>query len=250
MLEIKDHGAVREIRLARPPANALSVDLVEKLIQAMHDAGEESGAVVVSGLPGMFCAGLDVPQLMQFERSDISRFWQIFLGLLKTIAHMPIPVAFAMTGHAPAGGIVMAIFGDYRIMPKGSFKTGMNEVQVGLVVSSPIHKALVRAVGPHTAERILVSGELMDSQKALQIGLVDELAENPDQVVERAVEWCEQHLALPRLAMATTREMARSDLRGFFDDSSELGVEKFVDIWFSDETRATLNALIERLASK
>lgn len=250
MLEITDHGMVREIRLARPPANALSVDLVEKLIQTLVTAGEEAGAVVVSGLPGMFSAGLDVPQLLQFERSDISRFWQIFLRLLKTIAEMPVPTAFAMTGHAPAGGIVMAIFGDYRIMPKGNFKTGLNEVQVGLAVSSPIHGALVRAVGPRTAERILVAGELMDSEKAFQIGLVDELAADSDQVVARAIEWCEQHLALPRLAMTTTREMARTDLRDLFDDKSELGVEKFVDIWFSDDTQATLKALVDRLGSR
>lgn len=250
MLEIIDHGMVREIKLARPPANALSVDLVEKLIQTLAIAGEEADAVVVSGLPGMFSAGLDVPQLLQFERSDISRFWQIFLRLLKTIAEMPVPTAFAMTGHAPAGGIVMAIFGDYRIMPQGNFKTGLNEVQVGLAVSSPIHGALVRAVGPHTAERILVAGELMDSEKAFRIGLIDELAEDSDQVVARAIEWCEQHLTLPRLAMTTTREMARADLRDLFDDKSELGVEKFVDIWFSDDTQATLNALVERLGSR
>lgn len=250
MLEIADHGMVREIKLARPPANALSVELVEKLIQSLVTAGEEAGAVVVSGLPGMFSAGLDVPQLLQFERSDMSRFWQIFLRLLKTIAHMPVPTAFAMTGHAPAGGIVMAIFGDYRIMPKGNFKTGLNEVQVGLAVPSPIHGALVRAVGPHTAERILVAGELMDSEKALRIGLIDELAEDSDRVVARAIEWCEQHLALPHLAMTTTREMARADLRDFFDDKSELGVEKFVDIWFSDDTQATLKALVESLGSR
>ncbi len=250
MLEITDHGNVREIRLARPPANALSGDMVEQLIQALVSAGKEADAVVVSGLPGMFSAGLDVPQLLQFERSDISRFWQVFLRLLRTIAQMPVPIVFAMTGHAPAGGIVMAIFGDYRIMPKGSFKTGFNEVQVGLAVSSPIHQALVRAVGARTAEHILVAGELMDSERALQIGLIDELAEDPDRVVARAIEWCEQHTALPRLAMTTTREMARADLLEYFDDRSELGVEKFVDIWFSDETQATLKALVERLGSR
>lgn len=250
MLEITDHGRVRELKLARPPANALSADLVERLIQALAASGDEAGAVVVSGLPGMFSAGLDVPQLLQFERSDISRFWQIFLRLLKTIAHMPVPTVFAMTGHAPAGGIVMALFGDYRIMPEGEFKTGLNEVQVGLAVSSPIHLALVRAVGPQTAERILVSGELMNSASALKIGLIDELAEDSDRVVKRAIEWCDQHLALPQSAMAVTRDMARADLKGFFDDSSELGVEKFVDLWFSSDTQATLKALVERLGRR
>ena len=250
MLEIINHGNVRELQLARPPANALSIDLVEKLTESLVTAGKEADAVVVSGLPGMFSAGLDVPQLMQYGRSDLSGFWQIFLHLLETIARMPVPTAFAMTGHAPAGGIVMAVFGDYRIMPRGRFKTGFNEVQVGLVVSTPIHRAVARAVGPRVAERILVAGELMESEKALQIGLVDELVDEPEQVVTRAIEWCEQHLAFPSLAMSTTREMARADLHQWFDAKSELDVEKFVDIWFSDETQATLTALVERLSGR
>jgi 3,2-trans-enoyl-CoA isomerase len=250
MLESIEHGNVREIRLARPPANALSADLVELITKSLIEAGEEAGAVVVSGLPGMFSAGLDVPQLMQFDREAMCQFWELFLRMLKTIAHMPIPTAFAMTGHAPAGGIVMALFGDYRIMPRGNFKTGLNEVQVGLVVSPPIHNALVRAVGAHTAEKILVAGELMGSERAKDIGLIDEQVDDPESAVTRAIEWCEQHLALPQLAMLTSREMARADLHGFFDDESELGVDKFVDIWFSDSTRATLTALVERLTNK
>ena len=144
----------------------------------------------------------------------------------------------------------MALFGDYRIMPRGNFKTGLNEVQVGLVVSPPIYNALVRAVGSHTAERILVAGEMMESDRAKDIGLIDEVVDDPESSVTRAIEWCEQHLALPQLAMLTTREMARADLHGFFDNESERGVDKFVDIWYSDSTRATLTALVERLAGK
>ena len=250
MLETINHGNVREIRLARPPANALSADLVELITKSLIEAGEEAGAVVVSGLPGMFSAGLDVPQLLQFDREEMGQFWQVFLKLLKTIAHMPVPTAFAMTGHAPAGGIVMALFGDYRIMPRGNFKTGLNEVQVGLVVSPTIHSALVRAVGAHTAERILVAGEMMESARAQDIGLIDELADDPESTVTRAIEWCEQHLALPQLAMLTTREMARADLHGFFDDENELAADKFIEIWFSDTAQTTLTALVERLANK
>lgn len=250
MLEIIEHGKIREIKLARPPANALDASLVEAFTQALHDAGEQAGAVVVSGLPGMFSAGLDVPKLLQFEREDMTRFWKLFLDLLKTIAKMPVPTVFAMTGHAPAGGIVMALFGDYRIMPKGGFKTGLNEVQVGLAVSNSIHHALVRAVGPHTAERILVAGEMMDSQRALDIGLVDELADDPDSVVKRAIAWCEQHLALPSNAMSATRQLARADLRSYLDKQGDRDGEKFIDLWFSDSTQATLTALVAKLSGK
>lgn len=248
MLQIIDHGEVRELRLSRPPANALNPGLLAKITESLQTAGEQAEAVVVSGLPGMFSAGLDVPELINLDREEMRGFWERFTHMLQVTATLPVPVAFAMTGHAPAGGIVMALFGDYRIMPRGGFKTGLNEVQVGLVVSQPIYRALVRAVGPNTAERILVAGEMMPSEKAKEIGLVDELAEDPVATVARAVEWCRQQLALPRQAMLTTRKMARADLHGFFKVESDLGVDDFVDIWFSDSTQLALRTLLERLA--
>ncbi len=250
MLETIDHGTIRELRLARPPANAINPELMEILIQALNDASGSCEAIVISGRPGMFTAGLDIPELIHYNRNQMLQVWQQFLKMLETIARLPVPTVFAITGHAPAGGIVLALYGDYRIMPKGDFITGFNEVQVGLVVSSVIHKAIERAVGPRIAEKILVAGKILKAEQALEIGLVDELARDPDDVVRRAVNWCEQMLALPRLAMTTTRSLVRSDLVRLFDDSSILDVEKFVDIWFSESTQAALSNLVERLQKK
>jgi enoyl-CoA hydratase/carnithine racemase len=250
MLESIDHDGIFELKLVRSPANALNPDLVETLTAALQNAAAKSAAIVVSGLPGMFCAGLDLPELIHCDREAISRFWQSFLRLLRTIAQSPVPIVFALTGHAPAGGIVMALFGDYRIMPCGTYKTGLNEVQVGLVVPGVIHRALVRAVGAHTAERILVAGEIMGAERALEIGLIDELADSPEDTVKRALEWCRQHLALPRQAMLTTRSLARADLHALFSDSSELGVERFVEVWFSESTKNTLRVVVDRLQKK
>ncbi len=250
MLQIIDHGSIRELRLARPPANAINPELAETLIHALQDAAESAEAIVISGQPGMFTAGLDIPELIEYKRDQMLQVWHQFLGLLETIARLPVPSAFAMTGHAPAGGIVLALYGDYRIMPSGDFITGLNEVQVGLVVSSPIHKALERAVGPRTAEKILVAGTILNAQQALDVGLVDELADSPDEVVLRAVNWCRKMVALPRLAMTTTRTLVRADLIGLFDYNSERDVAKFVDIWFSESTQLALRNLVERLHSK
>ena len=250
MLETIDHGTVRELRLARPPANAINPELMEKLITALNDASESAEAIVISGRPGMFTAGLDVPELLQYDRDQMLEAWHQFLRMLKTIACLPVPSAIAITGHAPAGGIVLALFGDYRIMPRGDFITGLNEVQVGLVVSPVIHRALERAVGPRTAEKILVTGKILKAEQALEIGLIDELADDPDDVVRRAVNWCEQMLAFPRLAMTTTRSMVRSDLVRLFDDPGNLNVEKFVDVWYSESSQAALRNLVRRLQKK
>jgi len=250
MLEITDHGPVREIRLDRPPANALNPELVELLAEKLNDSGDSAEAVVVSGREGMFSAGFDIPALLRLDRNGIKQFWTSFLDLLGTIAKMPVPTAFALTGHAPAGGIVMSLFGDYRIMSGGNYKTGLNEVQVGLVVAPVIKNGLVRLLGPHPAEKILVPGAMLSPDQALDIGLVDEIEENPAATVQRAIAWGEHLLRLPRNAMLSARRLSREDLHGYFADDSQYRVEAFVDLWFSDITQSTLHGLLERLQKK
>jgi enoyl-CoA hydratase/carnithine racemase len=250
MLEITDHDRIREIRLDRPPANAMDPALVKVLAENLISAGESADAVVISGRAGMFSAGFDIPALLPLDRQHIDQFWRGFLQLLRILANMPVPTAFALTGHAPAGGIVLSLFGDYRIMCGGNYKTGLNEVQVGLVVAPVIKNALVRLVGPHPAEKILVPGIMLSADQALDIGLVDELEENPETTVKRAIAWCESMLDLPRDAMLLTRQLSREDLCAFFTEADPYRVETFVDMWFSDSTQATLRSLVNRLQKK
>ena len=250
MLEITDHGRVREINLARPPANAMNPELISALRDELDEAGDSADAVVISGRPGMFSAGLDIPALLQLDKSEMSGFWNSFVALLHSIAHLPIPCAFALTGHAPAGGIVISLYGDFRVMCAGNYKTGLNEVQVGLSVSPVIKNALVRLIGPHPAEKILVPGTLLNPEQALHIGLVDELEPNPEATTARAIAWCDHLLSLPRNAMLMSRHLIREDLRAFFDESVNIGLPDFAELWFSDTTQATLRGLVERLQNK
>jgi len=251
MLEIQNHeNDIRELRLARPPVNALDPEMVDTLLDAVRSAQTDgTRALVLSGSEGLFTAGLDLPELLKLDRDGMTRFWHSLFGLLEALARSPIPVASALTGHSPAGGTVVALFGDYRVMAAGDFKLGLNEVQVGLVVPPVIRHALARLIGPYPAERHLVAGQMISPDRALAIGLVDELVE-PGHVVERAVDWCRAHLALPQHAMLATRALCRADLGALFDDPESLDTERFADIWFSDETQAVLKATVERLKKK
>lgn len=244
-----DHG-ILELHLARPPVNALNPELVAALRTAITEApGKGASALVLSGSPGLFSAGLDIPALLQLDRAAMRAFWSDFFGLCAALARSPIPIAAAVTGHSPAGGAVLAIFCDYRVMARGEFRIGLNEVQVGLTVPDCIQAALRRLIGTYRAERLLTAGAMLDSDAALAAGLVDELT-GVDQVVQRTLVWLESMLALPRHAMLATRAMARADLARLFDDPAALPVEDFLDGWFAAEAQATLRALVERLRKK
>ncbi|HLI18337.1 MAG TPA: enoyl-CoA hydratase/isomerase family protein [Rhodanobacteraceae bacterium] len=251
MLDIIEHEhGIRELKLARPPVNALNPELIGRLKHAIEQASKQDvQALVLSGSPGLFSAGLDIPALLQLDHDAMRAFWNDFFGVCAALARSPIPVAAAVTGHSPAGGAVLAIFCDYRVMARGEFKIGLNEVQVGLTVPDCIQAALRRLVGPYRAERLLVSGAMLDADDALAAGMVDELTD-VDHVVTRTLAWLEPLLQLPRQAMLATRALARADLASLFDDPDSLPVEAFLDGWFAPEAQATLHALVERLRNK
>jgi len=251
MLDIRNHdNDIRELRLARPPVNALNPEMVETLLEAVRSAQTDgTRALVLSGKSGLFSAGLDVPELLELDREGMIGFWNGLFGLLEALARSPIPVATAITGHSPAGGTVIALFSDYRIQAQGDFRLGLNEVQVGLVVPPVIHQALVRLIGVYPAERHLVAGQMIAADRALDIGLVDE-AQPADRVISRAVDWCRTLLALPQHSMLATRALCRADLGALFDDPKALDADGFADFWFRDETQETLKAMVEKLKKR
>jgi enoyl-CoA hydratase/carnithine racemase len=244
---IEHDGGIRELRLARPPANALDPGLIGALREALAAAvssGKE--AVVLSGTRGRFSGGLDVPALLRLDRAGIRQLWQTFFGLLRDLAASPIPVVAALTGHSPAGGTVLAIFADHRVLAAGDFRVGLNEVRVGLPVPEVLLRALTYVVGERQAARLAVGGLLLAPDEALHAGLVDELAPL-DEVVARAVARARELLAIPRAAMTGTRALARRPLVAAFDAVDERVLDAVTDQWFSDEAQATLRALAARL---
>jgi enoyl-CoA hydratase/carnithine racemase len=192
---------------------------------------------------------LDVPLLLTYDHAKIASLWREFYALLKALTVSPLPIAAAITGHAPAGGTVLALFCDYRFMVDGDFKLGLNEVQVGIPLPPVILAALRRAVGPREAERLGVGGLLLSPAQALAAGLVDELA-TPEQVIDRAVQWCQTLIKLPPSAMSSTRRLARADLVGCFDHHLEAELHQVTTQWWAAETQSTLRALAERLGKK
>jgi len=245
MLKVIEHGAVFEIRMDKAPANAMDMPFI-KALHAVHRevCGQGAAAVVISGRSGIFSGGLDVPALMGLEYAAMLEFWVGFMDLMQAVASSPVPVTAAITGHSPAGGSVLALHCDYRVAAAGDFKIGLNEVQVGLPVPSTIGRMLASLVGPRKAQQLTMQGKLINPAQALALGMVDELVE-PDSVVARAVEWSQQLISLPPIAMNTTRLQAKADLLQHLADANDAQVT--TEYWFSDETQAAMQALVARL---
>jgi 3,2-trans-enoyl-CoA isomerase len=238
MLDVTDHpievdappgvGGIRELRLARPPVNALNAELLRRIGEAVQGAATAS-AIVITGQPGVFSAGLDVRAMLELDRDGVAAVFVELWRVSRALARSPVPVLFGLTGHSPAGGTVLAIHGDYRILASGDFRMGLNEVQVGLFPGPPIHGAFHRLVGGHSAQ-LLTRGALVDPATAL------------------AREIC----ALPREPMLKTRELVRRDLVSLFGDPSHsMHAERefaamAVDRWLIPSTQARLRQMFAK----
>jgi 3,2-trans-enoyl-CoA isomerase len=253
MLDITDHEGIRELKLARPPVNALNADLLRALSGAIKAAAKDA-AIVITGQPGLFSAGLDMRGLLELDREGVTTTLIELWRTQHAIAHSAVPVIFGLTGHSPAGGTVLAIHGDYRVMALGDFRLGLNEVQVGLIPGPPIHGAFRRLVGGH-ASQLLTRGALIDPAMALRVGLVDELCE-ASQVGARALEVARELCALPRDPMLKTRALARRDLVELFGNPGPAMMKERefatmgTDLFFVPATQERLRRMFKSSAAR
>ncbi len=247
MIRRIEHDEAVELQLDRPPVNALDASLIAALREHLSTELEsDAPALVLSGRPGMFSAGLDVPAFLALDRDAVSDAWRDFFDVMQLCAAAPIPIIAALTGHSPAGGCVIALFCDWRVMAEGKFKIGLNEVQVGLRMPRPIHAAARFVVGARQAERMCTTAELMGVDEARRIGLIDEVAPG-DEVVARALARARAFGALPPNALRKTRAIARAPLLRSLENRDEEHLELFIDEWFSEETQTAMQALVDRL---
>ncbi len=241
------HGEIHELRLDRPPVNALSPDLLQLLAAEVRCSKERGArALVLSGGEGIFSGGLDVPVFIELDHDGLARALEHFFDAIESLAASPIPVAAAITGHSPAGGAVLALCCDHRVMAGGDFSIGLNEVRIGIPMPKVVAELAIRAAGSHVGEALCVSGRLLSPEQALELGFVDALAP-ASEVVEAARRWCEQIVEAPEHAVAGTRSVMRRDLVAKIRRHREDDARRLTELWFQPELRGAMQKLVAQL---
>jgi enoyl-CoA hydratase len=234
-VRLESDDGIALVRMDRPPANALDPVLGAELIETADELrGSAHRAIVLTGIDGFFSAGLDlkiVPSLGVEEQS------RLIMGVNRMVSawySLPQPVVVAVSGHAIAGGLILALCGDHRIGATVG-KLGLTEVRAGIPYPAAA-VALVRAELPPPAARALVlRGELFDPPAALELGLLDELAET-GALMRRALEVADELGGLPTDTYARVKRQLRGDLIAEFERIVAENDDPLVSSWLSAET--------------
>ena len=234
---IEERGDVALVRVDRPPANAMDTELLADGHEVLGDlAAAEPGAVVLTGREGFFSAGLDLklaPTLDEAgQRAAVEGINRLFLGWYG----FPRPVVCAVNGHAIAGGLILALCGDYRV-GGGQGKLGLTELRAG--APYPLAAmAIVKAELDPAAVRLLALGAgLVEQPRGVELGLLDELAE-PDALLDRALEVAAAYAELPPGVYARVKDQVRGENVRALESALAAGADPMLSGWLGDETAA------------
>jgi len=232
------------ITLNRPKVNALNDQVVKELQEAFDKVEHNDSAkvVILTGQGSFFSFGFDVPEFMSYSKEAFHKYVLNYSDFIKTIFVFPKPVIAALNGHTVAGGSVLAMACDRRIMISGRAKIALNEMTFGSTVFSCVTETLKYAVGAKGAEQILYSGNMFAAQEALSLGLVDIIA-GEDQF-ERVVSECAQDFTGKDIpAFASIKKMLKQEALNNIERLEKETISEFVGIWYSDSTRKQLEKI-------
>jgi enoyl-CoA hydratase len=204
----EDGNGVAVLSADRPPANAMDLALLEEIVAAVQPfANDPPRAIVLAGRPGFFSAGVDLKLAPTYEPEDRRRMVAAINAMALGVYELPCPVVGAITGHAVAGGLVLALCTDLRVASSAG-RYGLTEVKVGIGYPQAAIGVVRAELAPHAARRLALGSELLGASECLHLGVFDELAE-PNDVLPRALELATSPAAFPREIYARTKRELR-----------------------------------------
>lgn len=247
-LEYAHEGAVALLTLSRPPANAFTIDGLRQLQQVIEafDREPQVRAVVITGSgPKFFSAGADLNAFANGERevarTAASAFGAAFEALQKA---RPVIIA-AINGYAMGGGLECALACDIRIAEEHA-QLALPEPAVGLLPCGCGTQTLPWLVGEGWAKRIILTGERVNAQTALRIGLVEEVVATGG-AREAALTMAARVAGLSPQAVTFSKSLIHQARNGV-PRGAALAVERerFVDLFDSHNQREGVNAFLEK----
>ncbi len=177
------------IRMDDGKANAMDAAFFAGLDRAMDEA-EASGCrgLVFAGRPGFFSGGLNVKTLPTLDPGQLKQLHRSFAHTMARAALLPVPTAAACAGHAVAGGFILALACDLRLVEEGPFRLQMNEVLIGIALPSWVLAIAQAVVPPQRHAEVLLHGKAYAPREAVAAGFFDELAMPGSDLVALAKE--------------------------------------------------------------
>ena len=236
------------ISLNRDVTNALNLKLIRELSTTLctleQDAGTH-GIVLTSANDKFFSIGFDIPALYAQPLEEFRVFYQTFNRMCMQLFSFPKPVIAAITGHAVAGGCILALCCDYRYIAEGNRKMGLNEIKLGVPIPYPADCILRQTVGFRTYRDVVDTGDFYLPATLLNMGFVDRIVP-ADRLLLESIEKIPEISEHPPRAFVMIKETRVAPVLSAIHASLRRREEYFLSCWYSESTRRKLREAMEK----
>ena len=250
-LRIERRDALALLRMDKARGNAIDAALLEDLIEASRDlAGDRSvkAVLLASAHPRLFSPGLDLVSLVELDRGGMETFMARFGEVMMALYDLPKPMVAAVNGHAVAGGCILALTADYRLLKRGA-QIGLNEVKIGVPLPWSVSVLLRASVPPSSLSKVALLGRNFADDEALRAGLADEVAD-ADGFEAACLDRLQEFAEKDTQALATTKRYLRQDVLRAMKANEDAFAKDFLDGWFSEPTRERIRQTVASLSAK
>jgi len=248
MISVDCRGSVMLAKFNRGVTNALNPEFVQELgevLQRVESDVTVRGLVLGSSNEKFFSIGLDIPDLYPLDREDFRDFLRVFNRVCMDLYTLPKPTVAAITGHALAGGCILALCCDWRFIAEGRKLMGLNEVKLGVPVPYLADRVLHALAGVRHARKMMEGGDFYAPAEALEMGMVDEVLP-VEEVVNRALAHAEKLGSLPKTGYGMIkRNRVETTVTEVLARETEME-RYFIESWYSEAVRERLREAMEK----
>lgn len=243
-LEVED--GIGTIRLDRPPMNALCAQIGRELGALLPEVAERSdiSAVIVYGGEKVFAAGADIKEMADLDFVGMTRYGRLLQDFTNALAAMPKPTIAAITGYALGGGFELALCCDFRVAGAKA-KVGFPEITLGVIPGMGGTQRAARLAGPAKTKEIIFSGRFVGAQEALELGLIDQVVPEGEDVYAAARAWAARYVGGPGVAYAAAKNAIQRGLDVDLGTGLEIERNWFAALFATKDQKAGMRSFIE-----
>merc|ERR1712241_27478 len=208
------------------------------------------GLGLTSSMNSVFCAGLEITEMHDPDPEGLRQFWRSLQEVWIKLYSYKLPAAAAITGHSPAGGCLLSLCCDYRVMQGPKFTIGLNETLLGIVAPYWFKDSMLNAVGHRQTELALMSGTLFTAEQALNIGLVDRVVQGREECLAEATKVVHKLVKIPSEARHVSKMLMRQPTLDRLAADREADVEHFANFVTQPSIQKPLGRYLEALKAK
>jgi len=240
-VDVEIIDGIATVSLCRGKVNALNGLVVAELMERLKEleADPDLRAIILTGRGKFFSFGFDIPEFLSFTKAEFTDYLIHFTDLYTYLFLYPKPVVAALNGHTVAGGCMLALACDTRVMVTGKGRISLNEIAFGSSVFAGSIEMLRFWTGNANATRILYSGAMYSAEEAMSLGLVQEVVTGDNLMAQAsriALELASRHSP----AFAGIKSLLRKPIAEDMMQRERTSIREFVDIWYSEPTWANL----------